>query len=182
MIQPSPVLLSPQRLFQRTWVALFLAVALHVFFAPQAAALFSIDEDEGGAASRIPWRWPSGAPVAVTRPFDPPSQDWLAGHRGVDLAIPVGNEVYSPAAGTVTFAGRLVDRNVVVIEHDYRRSTFEPVAPRVALGDHVAAGQVIGIVEEGHSPGPLHWGVKVGPKHYLNPLRQLLCPIVLKPW
>lgn len=157
--------------------AVFLAV-----LSPTAAALFSIDEAGAGLSSHTPWRWPSGVPVDVTRPFDPPSQDWLAGHRGVDLAIPIGSEVYSPAAGTVTFAGHLVDRNVIVIEHDHRRSTFEPVLPLVALGDQVVAGQVIGTVEEGHSPGPLHWGVKVGPKHYLNPLQQLLSPIVLKPW
>lgn len=155
----------------------FLAV-----FSPAAAALFSVDEATAEGPSRTPWRWPSGIPVAVTRPFEPPSQDWLAGHRGVDLALPVGSEVHSPAAGTITFAGRLVDRNVVVIEHDHRRSTFEPVAPLVSLGETVTAGQVIGTVEDGHVPGPLHWGVKVGAKQYLDPLRQLLSPIVLKPW
>lgn len=158
-----------------------IGILLLLAFSPTASALLPIDEG-GGTSSSGPWRWPSGVPVTVTRPFDPPSKDWMAGHRGVDLAIPVGTEVYSPAAGTVTFAGRLVDRNVVVIEHDHRRSTFEPVAPRVALGEEVAAGQVIGIVEAGHSPGPLHWGVKVGPRHYLNPLRQLISPVVLKPW
>lgn len=168
--------------FRRACSIVCAIMLLLVLLSPTAAALLSIDEADAGAASRVPWRWPSGTPVAVTRPFDPPSQDWLSGHRGVDLAVPVGSEVYSPAAGTVTFAGHLVDRNVVVIEHDHRRSTFEPVAPIVSLGDHVEAGQPIGIVEEGHAPGPLHWGVKVGPKRYLNPLRQLLSPVVLKPW
>lgn len=171
-----------QRLLRRVGAALCIAVVLLVLFSPHAVALLSIDEGEGGASSRTPWRWPSGTPVAVTRPFDPPVKDWQSGHRGVDLAVPIGSEVFAPASGTVTFAGRLVDRHVVVIEHDHRRSTFEPVKPLVSLGDSVAAGQAIGIVEEGHSPGPLHWGVKVGPKSYLNPLRQLLSPIVLKPW
>lgn len=174
--------IHPPQFFHARWLAVLMAVLASFLLSPAAAALFPFDEGEAASPSLEAWRWPSGEPVAITHAFDPPSQDWLSGHRGVDLNIPVGATIYAPAAGTVTFAGRLVDRQVLVIEHDHRRSTFEPVAPLVSLGDHVEEGQAIGIVEAGHSPGPLHWGVKVGAKQYLNPLRQLLAPIVLKPW
>ena len=172
----------PLRAWSRCLALCAAILTLLAVLSPTADALVPVDKDEDATSSRHPWRWPSGEPVAITRHFDPPSQDWLPGHRGVDLAIPVGTEVYAPAAGVVVFAGRMVDRNVLVVEHDHRRSTFEPVTPLVALRDHVEAGQPIGIVEEGHFPGPVHWGVKVGARTYLNPLHQLLSPIVLKPW
>ena len=38
-------------------------------------------------------------PGPVVAPFDPPEQDWLAGHRGVDLAAAVGEVVRAPADG-----------------------------------------------------------------------------------
>ncbi|MGO3796067.1 MAG: M23 family metallopeptidase [Pauljensenia sp.] len=129
-----------------------------------------------------PWDWPSGSPVAVARDFDPPEQPWLAGHRGVDLDVDVGSEVRAPADGVVVFAGTVVDRDVVSLQHGAFRSAFEPVKPLVAAGDQVERGQVIATVEPGHSPGALHWGVRTGPDAYVNPLRMLVGPVVLKPW
>lgn len=134
------------------------------------------------SADGPPWDWPTGSPVAVARDFDPPERPWLAGHRGVDLDVGVGSHVRAPADGVVVFAGTVVDRGVVSLQHGAFRSAFEPVAPVVAAGDAVVRGQVIATVEQGHSPGALHWGVRTGPEDYVNPLRMLVGPVVLKPW
>ncbi|MDC4232961.1 M23 family metallopeptidase [Actinomyces sp. B33] len=128
------------------------------------------------------WRWPTSGPVPVTRAFLPPARDWLPGHRGVDLAAPIGSLIVAPAPGTVTVAGRIVDRGVVAIDHGSVTSSFEPVLPLVAVGEDVAAGRPIAVVEPGHDPGPLHWGARTGPKRYIDPLRMLTGPAHLKPW
>lgn len=128
-----------------------------------------------------PWSWPTGEPRPVVADFDPPEHDWLAGNRGVVLDVALGEVIRSPAAGTVTFAGRVVDRDVVVVTHDERRSTFEPVTPSVHVGDVVAAGDPLGVVSTGPN-GPLHWGVKIGSDRYLYPLLFVSGPVVLKPW
>ncbi|MEQ1359218.1 M23 family peptidase, partial [Salmonella enterica] len=81
-----------------------------------------------------------------------------------------------------TWAGTVVDRGVVSVQHDGVRSTFEPVEAQVARGDRVARGQVLGTVTEGHSPGALHWGARVAEDTYVDPLRMLVGDIILKPW
>lgn len=159
----------------RTVLLLALVLAVLLAFLPGLS---------GGGASAVSaqvWQWPTGKPRRVVADFDPPSAPWLAGNRGVVLEAVPGEVVVSPAAGRVSVAGRIVDRDVVVIMHDHRRSTFEPVKALVSVGDFVNAGQPIGVVDRGPN-GPLHWGVKVGPAQYVDPLRQLCGPIVLKPW
>ncbi|GAB4099182.1 hypothetical protein GCM10028789_13460 [Sinomonas halotolerans] len=111
----------------------------------------------------------------------------MSGHRGVDLAGP-GEEVHSPAAGTVVFAGRVVDRSVVTVDHGGGlRSSFEPVVASVAVGTAVARGQAIGTLESspGHCPAApcLHWGVRRG-DGYTDPLQFIedRRPSVLLPW
>ena len=121
----------------------------------------------------------------VTRSFDPPALNWGTGHRGVDLAVTPGELVVAAMAGTVTFAGTVVDRGVVTILHDTRATTYEPVTPLVAKGDIVYAGTPIGVLAPGHSPCPadacLHWGLKEG-STYLNPLSLLRAgPVRLLP-
>ncbi|MPZ60065.1 MAG: peptidoglycan DD-metalloendopeptidase family protein [Propionibacteriales bacterium] len=110
----------------------------------------------------------------VARSFDPPSEPWLAGHRGVDLRGRPGQPVLSPAAGTVRYAAVLAGRGVVVVEAGGLRLTFEPVDAVVSIGDEVRAGEVIGHLMSTHShclPSTcLHWGVKRG-QAYLDPLR-----------
>ncbi|MBM2617613.1 M23 family metallopeptidase [Actinoplanes sp. LDG1-06] len=114
--------------------------------------------------------WPV-VPPTVTRPFDPPAQPWLAGHRGVDLAAPPSTVVRSAGAGTVVFAGRVAGRGVVSVAHaGGLRTTYEPVTATVAPGDVVARGDPLGRLEPGH-PG-LHWGLRRGPV-YLDPLALL---------
>lgn len=116
--------------------------------------------------------------VRVVRLFDPPPQPWHAGHRGIDLAAPVGAPVLSPGAGVVTFAGEVVDRGVVTVTHpNGLRSSLEPVSVSVEVGQRVAAGQQLGTVADGsHHCGDsacVHWGLRDGTR-YLNPLDWLV--------
>lgn len=116
--------------------------------------------------------WPV-SPPAVSRPFDPPEQPWLSGHRGVDLTVPPGAVVRAAGAGTVVYAQRLAGRGVVSVAHTGGlRTTYEPVTATVIAGATVAAGHPIGTVEPGHPGcrgGCLHWGLRRGGV-YLDPL------------
>lgn len=123
------------------------------------------------------WQAPVAGQVEVVRHFENPAVRWAPGHRGVDLAVDPGGEVRSPAAGRVTFSGRVVDRQVLTVTHeDGRRSSFEPVVDGLEVGSRVEAGQVLARVdsEVEHCPGVpcLHWGVREpgGPDSYVNPL------------
>jgi murein DD-endopeptidase MepM/ murein hydrolase activator NlpD len=129
--------------------------------------------------------WPLQPTPEVVRAFDPPDSPWGAGHRGVDLAGTVGEVVHTALAGRVTFAARLAGRGVVVVDHGSTRTTYEPVAAAVRVGDEVARGQPIGTLELAGSHcvprACLHWGWRRG-STYLDPL--LLVgggPIVLLP-
>ncbi|MDO5049730.1 MAG: M23 family metallopeptidase [Actinomycetaceae bacterium] len=144
-----------------------------------APALAGVPAD----ASSERWIPPVDFPVELGRQFDPPQKRWLPGHRGVDICPGVGAQVRAPRAGTVIYAGKLADRNVVSIRHsDGLSSTFEPLDPAVRKGSVVSAGSVVGTVESGHDGDCLHWGVKVNRDLYLNPLSLLLGQAVLKPW
>jgi murein DD-endopeptidase MepM/ murein hydrolase activator NlpD len=127
-----------------------------------------------GQKQQSRWSWPLEPTPEVARRFDPPDQPWLPGHRGVDLGGAVGQVVRSPTGGTVTYAGRLAGRGVVVVTHaDGLRSTFEPVSSTVRVGSTVSQGDPVGQIsgEVGHcSPATcLHWGVLRG-RTYLDPL------------
>lgn len=116
--------------------------------------------------------WPLAVQIQVLNGFNPPEQAWAKGHRGVDLAAAVGEEVLSAAAGTVTYAGDLAGRGVVVVDHGQLRTTYEPVAALVVVGARVAQGEVLGSVASGAHCGSrpcLHWGLRQG-EAYLNPL------------
>jgi murein DD-endopeptidase MepM/ murein hydrolase activator NlpD len=135
-----------------------------------------------GLFSRLPlgaWQWPvlgsGGGPPKILRGFHPPAQRWLAGHRGVDLAAPEGSPVLAAGPGTVSFAGTLFGKGVVVISHGSVRTSYEPVKPTVHVGDAVARGSPIGTLVAGHCPGQacLHWGRLTGHRHgvrYYDPL------------
>lgn len=109
-------------------------------------------------------------PGPVVRGFDPPAQDWLPGHRGVDLAAPVGSSVRAAASGRVSVARTIAGRGVVTVVHGELRTTYEPVRASVRVGQQVEAGDVIGTVQAGHCDGGcLHFGLKRGDE-YLDPL------------
>jgi murein DD-endopeptidase MepM/ murein hydrolase activator NlpD len=144
-----------------------------------------------GAAQRavVPagaWSWPLNPRPSLLRAFDPPAKPWLSGHRGVDLrAAHDGAPVTSPAAGTVSFVGVVVDRPVITIDHgNGLRSSFEPVVSGLLRGATVAKGEVLGSSRAGHCGRDpcIHWGVRRG-EEYLNPLAFVmdLRPSVLLP-
>lgn len=123
---------------------------------------------------RVPgshWSWPVAPPHAIARPFVAPATEYGAGHRGIDIRAPAGSVVRAPADGVVHFAGFVVDRPVLSISHAGGvLSSFEPVDPTVAAGDHVRRGQIVGILLAGHcSSSCLHLGARIDGE-YVNPL------------
>ncbi|MEV0256384.1 M23 family metallopeptidase [Streptomyces sp. NPDC050732] len=127
--------------------------------------------------------WPVGVRPPVVRGWDPPATDYGAGHRGVDLAAPVGSAVRAVAGGRVSFAGRVAGRGVVSVElagtgDPPLRTTYEPVRTTLKKGDRIAAGAPLGFLEPptGHCPTScLHWGLRRA-ETYLNPMS------LLPPW
>jgi spore coat polysaccharide biosynthesis predicted glycosyltransferase SpsG len=83
------------------------------------------------------------------RRFEPPTQPWLAGHRGVDLRATAGAPVLAGGAGTVTFAGWVGGLPVVAV----------PVVPGQAptVRRFVRAGLAAG-VRGGAGVGTEAWG------------------------
>lgn len=130
----------------------------------------------GGAGAAVPTGgWPLSPAPAVVHVFDPPDSTYGAGHRGVDLAGSVGAPVLAAMGGSVTFAGSLAGRGVVVVDHGDTRTTYEPVAASVSVGDVVAQGAVIGTLTATQShclPAIcLHWGwIRNADDVYLDPL------------
>lgn len=121
---------------------------------------------------------PLPAPLTVIRWWDPPPTPYAAGHRGVDLAAPVGAELRAVGPGRVHYAGRVAGRGVLSLTlPNGLRTTYEPVRPLVAEGAEVRAGQVVAVLTDGpHCPGPcLHWGL-LRAEAYLNPLALLPRP------
>lgn len=88
--------------------------------------------------------WPAAGPVVAT--WEASANPYGPGHRGVDLAVAVGDPVAAMAGGVVGFAGVVVGRAWVSIDHpDGLRTTVGPLAVvAVSAGDPVRQGQVVG--------------------------------------
>jgi len=144
-------------------LACLLALLAALLAPGRAAAALTLPSPSG---------WPVGGAVRVVKGFHPPDTPWGPGHRGVDIAAEVGSPVLAAAAGQVSYAGVLAGRGVVVVSHGSVRTTYEPVAALVSVGDRVSAGHPIGRLTAGsHCGSPcLHWGLRQG-KAYLDPLR-----------
>ncbi|MBD8060776.1 M23 family metallopeptidase [Oceanitalea stevensii] len=157
-----------------------------LLLAPQpAAAPPVVATRTAEAVGRVLYEWPTGDPGEVVRPFSAPPERWSAGHRGVDLALPVGADVRAAGDGVVAFAGRVAGRGVVSVDHaDGLRTTYEPVAAATRRGAQVAAGQVVGVLEPlgHHCPDEpcLHWGARRGRDDYVDPLTLLTEDVVIR--
>jgi murein DD-endopeptidase MepM/ murein hydrolase activator NlpD len=153
-----------------------LAIALALAPAPPAPAdapavdapRTVVDAGPRVPALRLPVRG------VVVRGFEEPAGPYGPGHRGVDVRAPVGTTVAAPAAGTVTFAGRvagpawvslLVAPGVVVTVGPLRRTA-------VAAGERVAALAPVGRLAAGHG-GAVHLGLRVD-GGYVDPLPWLV--------
>jgi murein DD-endopeptidase MepM/ murein hydrolase activator NlpD len=132
----------------------------------------------GHAQAASVWVWPVTGPVI--RGYDPPDDPYGSGHRGIDIAVPVGTPVHAVDAGTVTFAGKVGGQLFVTVNHGGGlASTYSWVsALLVHKNDLVSRGQTIALSGAGH-PGStiahLHLGAKlagqyVDPMTYLSPL------------
>jgi murein DD-endopeptidase MepM/ murein hydrolase activator NlpD len=122
-------------------------------------------------------------PGPIVRGFDPPAQNWQAGHRGIDVLAGSGTPVVAVLAGKVTFAAPIAGRGVIVVNHGDTRTTYEPVAATVKVGTEVVAGQQLGTLSAGHScPGGscLHLGWLRG-SQYLDPSQLFSSGIHLLP-
>lgn len=123
------------------------------------------------------WGWPLLGTPDIARPYDPPAQRWLPGHRGVDLAGVRGEPVLSVEAGVVSYSGEIAGVGVLSVTHsDGLRSTYQPVVDRVARGSRVGRGQEIGTLDlGGHCVlhDCLHLGARRG-ETYVDPTPLLL--------
>jgi murein DD-endopeptidase MepM/ murein hydrolase activator NlpD len=158
-------------------------VLVPVMFAPAVpadGAPRSVPHGTTGAALPAPrpaapgdaWVWPLPEPHTVTRPFEAPQTQYSAGHRGIDIAAAAGTRVYAAAAGVVSFAGVVAGRPLLSIAHPGELvSSIEPVQALVANGEHVSAGQQVGMVAVGGhcSNACLHLGVRLHGQ-YVSPL------------
>lgn len=107
----------------------------------------------------------------VSRAYLQPAHAYASGHRGLDILVD-STSIRSPDAGTVVFAGTVVDRPLLTIDHgDGLVSTLEPVVTSLTPGAVVARGEPVGELSVGgHArPGELHLGARRDGE-YLNPL------------
>ncbi|MFJ1456998.1 M23 family metallopeptidase [Nocardia sp. N2S4-5] len=140
---------------------------------------------EADAAPGAVFGWPLQPRPPVLRRFEKPPQDWLPGHRGVDLGGSAGQDVLAAGDGVIVFAGEVGGKPVVSVDHPGGlRTTYEPVRASVTKGHRVSRGSVLGTLEAGHAgcDGPcLHWGVR-REREYLDPLALIhSAPLRLKP-
>jgi len=123
-----------------------------------------------GPAAAEDWFWPVDPPRRVLRAFIGPPEPWQPGHRGIDV-LAASDALVAPADGVVRFAGRVVDRGVLSIDHGGGViSSYEPVEALVAEGEAVSRGQILARIGDGHCASRcVHVGVRVDGA-YRNPL------------
>jgi murein DD-endopeptidase MepM/ murein hydrolase activator NlpD len=128
------------------------------------------------------WAWPvpHQGPLDTGQGFDAPDTPYSAGHRGIDLPTLVGAPVRAVADGVVAFAGTVAGVDVITVDHGGERSTYQPVAAGVEVGQRVTASDVIGRVAMGpfHCATPcLHLGrIARASNQYLDALDRLPVP------
>lgn len=145
--------------------------------------MLSLQHSSAQALRSGSWSWPVAGSHTISRDYSAPTSAYSRGHRGIDLVAEPGTEILSPADGVVHFAGWVVDRPVLSIEHEGLLSTFEPVEALVQKGDRVSRGQVIGHLTTGPHCTCVHMGARQV-EDYLSPLAMLsIVPAaVLLPW
>lgn len=126
------------------------------------------------------WAWPVRGPVIHA--FEPPETPFGSGHRGIDVAAPVGTVVIAPETGVVAFSGKVGGQLFVTLDHGGgSTSTYSWLSETlVRKGDVVPRGAPIARTGQGH-PGTsvphLHFGVRLDGT-YLDPMEFLEPPSV----
>jgi hypothetical protein len=136
---------------------------------------------------RVPALW---MPVtgSVVRGFDARAGPFGPGHRGIDIAAPVGSTVRAPAAGRIVFAGPVAGTTwISLLVAPGVRVTLGPLLDPARTGE-VSSRAPLGQVGPGHGPGSgpgmgqragpgwgatLHLSVRVDGV-YLDPLAYLI--------
>jgi len=116
--------------------------------------------------------WPVQGPVI--RPFQPPAGPYGSGHRGIDIAVPVGMPVRAAGDGVVAFAGVVAGERHVSVDHpDGVRTTYSWLSSiEVKAGAPIGRGQILGRSGQGHpgvEPPHLHLGARYAGS-YLDPM------------
>ena len=150
------------------------APALWLRLVACAAALTVLSLELPGVPARADQGWLRPVPGPVVNPFRAPLARFAAGHRGVDFAAASGSLVRAANDGRVTFAGTVAGALHVVVAHNNGIRTSYSFLARVdvRVGQPVIRGQVVGLAGghgEGHSPGVLHFGVRIG-ERYIDPM------------
>ena len=120
-------------------------------------------------------RWPLNGAQIVGK-YDAPKQQWLPGHRGLDLRADPQEAIIAPADGVIAFSGSVGGKAVVTIRHGGSlsglTSTFEPAKAECDVGAHVAKGERFAHVEgesDHCNDHCLHWGIKSEGRQYTDP-------------
>jgi len=161
------------------WMRLVLPLAMVLIASgPARAGAAGVAGAAGAAGVAGNWTWPVVGPVI--RSFEPPATTYGPGHRGIDVAAPIGTPVVAPAPGNVTFAGAVAGELFVTVDHGGGLvSTYSWLsAILVRKGDVVREGVTLALSGPGHTgvvPPHLHFGVKrdgsyIDPLSVLSPL------------
>jgi hypothetical protein len=121
-----------------------------------------------------------------------PESTYGPGHRGVDYQVTLGQGVFAPADATVSFVGKVVDRQVLSLSHEESVvSSFEPVCSSLVVGQEVLAGELVAevceaemeYIEHCQEVTCLHFSTRKDDE-YLSPLwfTGELAPSILLPW
>jgi hypothetical protein len=141
------------------------------------AVLLAVAVPSTPARAAPPWAWPVVGPVV--RAFDPPDSPYGAGHRGIDIGVPVGTTVVAPDDGVVSFAGPVGGRLFVTIDHGGGLTSTASWLGSLLVrrNAHVVRGQPVATTDWGHpdlAVPQLHFSVRlqgdyVDPMAYLEP-------------
>ena len=107
--------------------------------------------------------WPPPVEGTVTDPFRPPPCPWCAGNRGIEYRTAHTAEVWSVAAGSVSFSGSVAGTLYVVVEltNGWRLTYGRLADTHLRTGNVVLGGSRIG-----RTGGELFFGLRIGDTYH----------------